>query len=188
MVENAARGISVNADRRCPLCATPGRTSFLRLEAVPVNQNLLMTTYEAARGCERGDLDIAFCDTCGFIANLAFDPARLRYTPDYENAQSFSPSFRRYLADVASQLVSRHDIRGKRVVEIGCAGMRRVVISLDGRARGLEIRSRTTRFDFHNFCIAVAPLTLHQLCPLLSGQVDHRVGTTERRVLDRLRR
>lgn len=124
----------MNADRRCPLCATPGRTSFLRLEAVPVNQNLLMTTYEAARGCERGDLDIAFCDTCGFIANLAFDPARLRYTPDYENAQSFSPSFRRYLADVASQLVSRHDIRGKRVVEIGCGNgdFLRLICALSG--------------------------------------------------------
>jgi hypothetical protein len=91
----------------CPACAGHRVHTFFRLEGVPVHQNLLMPTPEAARGCERGDIVLGFCPACGFISNLAFDPGLLKYSPQYENSQSFSPLFRSYMERLAADINNR---------------------------------------------------------------------------------
>lgn len=68
----------------------------------------------------RGDIVLGFCHACGFIYNLAFDPARLRYNADYENSLHFSPRFHAYAQDLASRLVRQYDLHGKDIIEIGC--------------------------------------------------------------------
>lgn len=54
------------------------------------------------------------------IANVAFDPASIRYSETYENSLHFSPTFQEYAQRLAARLVSAHDLRGKDVLEIGC--------------------------------------------------------------------
>ena len=51
---------------------------------------------DAARGCPRGDMDMVWCEHCGFIANMAFDERLMEYEGRYENALHFSPLFRQY--------------------------------------------------------------------------------------------
>jgi SAM-dependent methyltransferase len=82
--------------------------------------NQLCATREAAREAPTAPLELAFCGACGHAFNAAFDPARVEYGPEYENSLHCSGTFQRYAESLADRLVDRHDLRGKRVVEIGC--------------------------------------------------------------------
>jgi SAM-dependent methyltransferase len=104
----------------CPACKSGNMQVFLHWEGVPVHQNLLMPTQAAAQQCDRGDLSLGFCRACGFIANLAFEPNRLKYSPLYENSQSCSPLFRAYFENLAADLVRQHNLYHKTIIEIGC--------------------------------------------------------------------
>jgi hypothetical protein len=104
---------------RCPACDQAHIRRFLEIDNVPVLCNVLSRTPEDARAVPRGRIELALCRDCGMIFNAAFDPAALAYEGRYENALHFSPSFRKYVEDLASDLAGRHALAGKEVVEIG---------------------------------------------------------------------
>lgn len=104
---------------RCPVCEDGRLSVFLDVPAVPVHCNLLWPDRESALAAPRGDIRLAFCDTCGLVYNTAFAPALVEYSQRYENSLHFSPRFRQYAADLAARLVERFDLHDKRVVEIG---------------------------------------------------------------------
>lgn len=104
----------------CPACDADGATVFLRRSGVPVHQNLLFSSPEAAREMERGSLRLACCGPCGFVFNADFDPAKLTYGTTYESAQTWSPTFRTHLDALAKELVSHHGLDSGYVVEVGC--------------------------------------------------------------------
>lgn len=79
-----------------------------------------METRAEATGYQRGEILLAFCRGCGFICNAAFDPALIKYTASYEETQGFSATFNTFHRDLAHSLMSRHDLNGKTVMEIGC--------------------------------------------------------------------
>ena len=106
---------------RCPCCAeSVSGESFYRQLGVPVHSCLLVEDQQAALDFPRGDLTLASCQACGFIWNRDFDPQRMHYSAEYEETQSYSAHFRAYLTEAIEQLIARYDLRGKRVVEIGC--------------------------------------------------------------------
>lgn len=104
----------------CPLCGFGRMTPFLHRERVPVHQNLLVKDETSAVGIARGDLEMVVCPRCGFVYNRAFDLSRLSYGAAYDNNQACSPSFRKHLDELAHYLVSERNVRGCRVVEVGC--------------------------------------------------------------------
>lgn len=104
----------------CPLCTSPYPEIFFERKGVPVHQNVVCANAEEARQFTRGDLLLAFCKTCGFVFNAAFDPNRLRYSAAYDNTQSCSPHFRRYLAELGESLIKKYQLRDKMVIEVGC--------------------------------------------------------------------
>ena len=108
------------SDRRCPACSTPGLEPFYEAEAVPTNSCILLRTAEEARRYPRGDLLLAFCGECGFISNLRFEPDLTEYSGRYEETQGFSETFRAFHESLARELIDRHDLRDKDVLEIGC--------------------------------------------------------------------
>lgn len=93
---------------------------FIDVRGVPVHQNLLHFTRGEALNCGRGDIQYAYCPSCGFVSNVAFDESRLEYSPRYENTQGHSPAFRAYMVSIADMLIARYGLRDKRVIEIGC--------------------------------------------------------------------
>lgn len=97
---------------------------FLEIHQVPVHVGVLWPTAEAARSCGRGDIRLAFDRRSGFIANVAFDEARVDYTLRYDNALHFSPYFREYEDSLAKRLVDRYALREKEIIEIGTGGGR----------------------------------------------------------------
>src|SRR4051794_37757381 len=92
---------------RCPVCRSGDLEEFFELTGMPVYCNHLWPSHEAARSCPRGDIRLAWCHRCGLIRNVAFDPARLEYTGDYENSLHFSPRFQDYARSLAARLVNQ---------------------------------------------------------------------------------
>lgn len=110
------------ADRNdvCPICGTAAEAPFFELRDAPVFCNVLHESREDALQAPRGDIHLMFCRSCGMIYNAAFDPQRVAYAPDYENALHGSPRFERYARELASHLLKTYALHGKPVAEIGC--------------------------------------------------------------------
>ncbi|HTV55005.1 MAG TPA: class I SAM-dependent methyltransferase [Terriglobia bacterium] len=104
----------------CPICEAPGLRVFFRSEDVPVADNVFWRTREAAIRCAKGDVELAFCRRCECITNLALGSGSVAYDLDYENSLHFSPAFQEYAKALAAELVHRHGLHNKTIVEIGC--------------------------------------------------------------------
>lgn len=123
--------------RSCPLCANPYPQIFFQRSNVPVHQNWACRSAQEARQFKRGDLVLAFCPSCGFVFNTAFDPDNLSYSAAYENTQTCSPYFQHYLGDLTTSLLTKYSLSDKVIVEVGCGkgGFLRLLCK-DGRNRG----------------------------------------------------
>jgi SAM-dependent methyltransferase len=107
-------------DFTCRVCGADTMARFLRINDVPAHIGVLWRDRRSAVACPKGDIDLAFCDDCGFVYNRAFDPAHMAYEEGYDNALDFSTVFGDYARSLAGALVGRYDLRGKRVVDVGC--------------------------------------------------------------------
>jgi SAM-dependent methyltransferase len=105
----------------CPICAA-GKPELLDARPhVPIAQNLMYRSRDAALNCPQGRLQMVRCMQCGFAWNAAFDQALLTYDADYENDQSISPAFDRHLVDVAEAIGGWLEPDATlSVVEVGC--------------------------------------------------------------------
>ncbi|MEA5543157.1 methyltransferase domain-containing protein [Limnoraphis robusta Tam1] len=122
----------------CPVCGSSEWNIFFEMADVPVFCNLLWPDQQDAQNCNRGDLHLAFCSHCGFISNVAFDPARLEYTQSYENALDFSPRFQEYAKSLAIRLIERHHLQEKTILEIGSGkGEFLILLSELGNNKGI---------------------------------------------------
>ncbi|HVS67302.1 MAG TPA: class I SAM-dependent methyltransferase [Mycobacteriales bacterium] len=104
----------------CHACGSRELSLFHRQPSVPVNSCLLVDSSREARDFPRGELMLTFCQACGFVFNPVFDPRLAEYSPRYEETQGFSGHFQEFARQVAERWITRFDIRGKDVVEIGC--------------------------------------------------------------------
>jgi SAM-dependent methyltransferase len=104
----------------CPVCESRNIKEFLRREPVPVHQNLLLSTPEAARTLNAGRLVMMACRDCSFVFNAGFQPELLSYGENYDNSQNFSPAFVSHLNSLVQRLVDRNGVVQCRIVEVGC--------------------------------------------------------------------
>jgi len=79
-----------------------------------------MSTEQEALNFPRGDVVLGFCESCGFISNTAFDPSMVNYSTAYEDQQSCSPTFNAFAQKLATQLIKKHGLFNKTIIEIGC--------------------------------------------------------------------
>lgn len=104
----------------CPGCGTAGIEVFHEATGVPANSCILLDSKRAARAYPRGDIRLAICPACGLITNTAYDTGLTEYSQKYEETQGFSPTFTAFQKNLAENLIARHGLRGKDIVEIGC--------------------------------------------------------------------
>ena len=106
----------------CPACDATAATSALRHppRSVPQHSCLLVASRQEAMEFPRGDIELWHCSACGFVFNRLFDPATQNFSATYEETQEFSPCFTHFADSLVRRLIERHDLRGKRVLEIGC--------------------------------------------------------------------
>lgn len=110
----------MNARHQCPNCRQGDMNVFFAQTSVPVNSCILLTTAEEARDYPRGDIELGFCAECGFISNIAFEPALAEYSSRYEETQGYSPTFNKFHKQLAERVVQDYALNGKDVIEIGC--------------------------------------------------------------------
>jgi len=124
----------------CWSCGSKDLRIFYEIDRIPVHSVLLMPAREKALGYPKGELRLAFCRSCGFIQNAAFDPRVHEYSERYEETQGFSPRFNEFARDLARRLIERHDLRGKTILEIGCGkGEFLLLLCRMGDNRGIGI-------------------------------------------------
>jgi SAM-dependent methyltransferase len=119
----APAAVNVEAGPRastCPSCGSGETVLFHEVRQVPVHSVLLMKTREIAREFPRGDVELAYCKGCDFIYNQAFDPTVHSYGGEYEETQSFSPTFQAFHEQLAKRLIDRYSLERKQVIEVGC--------------------------------------------------------------------
>ncbi len=104
----------------CPNCRTVGMKVFYTVSQVPAHSVLLMPTREQAVSYPKGDIELALCDQCGFIGNIAFEQELNDYSLKYDGSQSWSPTFNVFNRKLAQGLVERYDLHNKDIIEIGC--------------------------------------------------------------------
>lgn len=104
----------------CPCCGADGVRDFHTVRDVPVNSVLTLDSREEAVAFPTGDIQLGFCDACGFVYNMAFDESRLEYSERYDPTQAYSGTFNAWHRQLAEDVVERFGLTGKRVIEIGC--------------------------------------------------------------------
>ncbi len=104
---------------RCPAC---GGVDLRRLveQTAPVHTSKLLADRAEAIAYPRGVIRLEICASCGLMTNSAFDAPGHDYSASYEETQAFSARFMEYARDLAGQLVERHALEGRPVLEIGC--------------------------------------------------------------------
>ena len=113
----------------CPNCGQVGMDILYEIQDIPVNSVRVHHTREEAVEYPRGDLRLGLCRSCGFISNIAYRPGQERYEDEYESTQSYSPTFSEYSQKLASYLIHKHQLYGKKVLEVGC-GMGEFLIQI----------------------------------------------------------
>ncbi|MBN1464488.1 methyltransferase domain-containing protein [candidate division KSB1 bacterium] len=108
------------AGQRCPSCGGGKMSLFYTVQKVPVHSNLMQRDAQAARDFPIGDLHLSLCEDCGFISNTAYDAAFKRYSPIYEDQQSFSQTFHSFSDELVDLLIKKHALHNRDIIEIGC--------------------------------------------------------------------
>ncbi len=104
----------------CPVCRSEDLAAVTAPSELPALSCTLWPDRRTALSAPRGTMSLALCRTCGILVNVAFDPSILDYDAEYENSLHYSPLFREYAQQLAVDLVERHDLHQKVVLEIGC--------------------------------------------------------------------
>ncbi|MCG8442653.1 MAG: class I SAM-dependent methyltransferase [Caulobacterales bacterium] len=104
----------------CPACNDGVMEVFYEVPAIPTNSCILLDSEGEAKGFPTGEMKLGFCPSCGFIFNTAFDITKTEYSGRYEETQAYSGTFNKFHTALAERLISKHDLRDKDVMEIGC--------------------------------------------------------------------
>jgi SAM-dependent methyltransferase len=104
----------------CPACRSEETRAFHHESSIPTNSCLLLVDRDEAEGYPKGDMELRFCESCGFVYNALFDVALSEYSARYEETQGFSERFNEFARDLARRWVDQYDLAGQTVLEIGC--------------------------------------------------------------------
>lgn len=110
-----------SAVTHCPCCSVKLGDPFYSVGPVPVHSCLMLDSAKEAKDFPTGNVRLALCEDCGFVTNIDFNPKWSAYAPNYEDQQSFSPTFNSFAGRMAKGLIERYDLEGKKVVEVGCS-------------------------------------------------------------------
>jgi len=103
----------------CPLCQWQKFSLVYEVQNIPVFQNKVYETTEAAQNAQTANVSLMLCQNCGFVFNAEFDMSIMNYDAQYQNEQAHSPCFQDYLNDIIN-LFKKKSLHTKKIIEIGC--------------------------------------------------------------------
>lgn len=104
----------------CPACGSEALAEIYCVPSIPVQSCILLDSEEEARNFPRGPLLLKFCNDCGLVFNAVFDLEQVDYASTTEESQHFSGTFNRFAKELAAEVASLYDLKGKKTLEIGC--------------------------------------------------------------------
>ncbi len=107
-------------DIYCPCCGAKTGRLLCQVSSIPVMVNQLCRTERAARAVLRGDIALVCCEECGTVWNCSYYPEKLSYDAKYDNSQDLGREYRAHFRRMVDFLSSNVELKGKRVLEIGC--------------------------------------------------------------------
>jgi hypothetical protein len=105
---------------QCKSCGSNQVKTFYEVKQIPVHSVLLMRTRDEAIRYPKGEIQLGFCEDCGFIYNVLHDPDQQEYSQNYEETQGFSPTFNVFHKKLANHLINKYNLHQKKIIEIGC--------------------------------------------------------------------
>lgn len=129
--------INLQADSSltCPNCLKSGLMPFYEAEGVPVHSTQRLSDRSQAISYPSGALRLAFCPHCAFITNTRYAEDVQNYCDNCEESQAFSPTFNAFAKRLAQRWVDRYQLRGKKVLEIGCGKADFLMLLVDSGVR-----------------------------------------------------
>ena len=125
----------------CPSCGGERLEGFFTIKNAPIFSLVTVKSKAEALAVPRKDIELAFCNDCGFIFNRLFDTSIDYFSGGYEDQQGFSRTFMEYLTKIADGLVEKYGLHGKPIVEIGCGKgdfLNLLVQKSGGRGTGID--------------------------------------------------
>lgn len=104
----------------CPCCGSDRIEPFFRIAGAPIFSLVTFKSRAEALAVPRKDIELGFCHGCGFVFNRLYDTSIDYFTLGYEDQQGFSKTFMAYLTRISEELIVRHGLHGKTLLEIGC--------------------------------------------------------------------
>ncbi len=89
-----------------------------KVEQLPVFQNRLYSSENAAKNCIKGNIDLVQDLKTGLVFNRMFNNSLMRYDAEYQNEQALSHQFQLHLNTV-SKIIARN-FADKTLIEVGC--------------------------------------------------------------------
>lgn len=103
----------------CPMCQNQKLSLIYEVQDIPVFQNKVYSSIEAAKNAQTAKVSLMLCQHCGFVFNSEFDMNIMNYDTQYQNEQAHSTYFQDYLNDIINLFVKK-DFHKNRIIEIGC--------------------------------------------------------------------
>lgn len=91
---------------------------LFRMTSVPVYQNKMFDSSDAAKNCPTGDIVLIQDMRNGLVFNAAYDQSILSYDESYQNEQGYSALFQEHMNEVLRK-IDLH-FSDKRILEVGC--------------------------------------------------------------------
>jgi hypothetical protein len=110
----------VSADRACDACGQATLVPFADLGDIPVLCGVHWPDAEAAAASPVGRMSMAYCPSCAYVRNVAFDPAVIVYDTTMDTNLHHSPAFQAFSAELVEHLGQRYRLSGARILDIGC--------------------------------------------------------------------
>jgi hypothetical protein len=106
--------------KKCPSCGSEHIDGFFTINNAPIFSLVTVKSKEEALAVPRKNIELGFCNQCGFIFNRLFDTSIDYFSGGYEDQQAFSKTFMEYLKRISEGLIEKYDLKGKTIIEIGC--------------------------------------------------------------------
>ena len=106
--------------KKCPSCGNERIDGFFTINNAPIFSLVTVKSKEEALAVPRKNIELGFCNHCGFIFNRLFDTSIDYFSAGYEDQQAFSRTFMEYLKRISEGLIEKYDLKDKTIIEIGC--------------------------------------------------------------------
>jgi Methyltransferase domain/C-methyltransferase C-terminal domain len=115
--------VADGADDRvtCFACGAGPLIPFADLGAVPVETGRHFASQREATASPVGRVVLGYCPRCAYVRNVVFDEQLTDPTAPTDMNLYHSPTFREFCSRLIADLSARLPLRGKRILEVGCA-------------------------------------------------------------------